>query len=502
MSPSPQVAIARPDRIFIDGGWQPTAAGNTIDVIDPSTEELYFSVAEAGPADMNQAIAAARRAFDDGQWSLAPPQERAHYLRAMAQALRLRLHDIAEMWPREAGILHRRAVSDLKGIPDVFDFYAGLADNFPFIEEAEPQGGGWAALVREPVGVVGAIVPWNSPLILIAYKIAPALLAGCTVVLKASPEAPGEAYVVAEIAESVGLPAGVLNIVTARREATAQLVRDPRIDKITFTGSTEVGRQIAAVCGDRVARCTLELGGKSAAVVLDDADIAGTAAVLAAAECNLAGQICSSLTRIIVTEDRHDDMVDALVSQFADVVVGDPFSDSSDMGPLAMGRQRDRVEAMVAAGLREGAVLAAGGRRPPGLDRGFYFEPTVFAQVRNDSVVAREEIFGPVLCVIPVGSEADAIATANDSIYGLNASVFTKDPTRAFDIARRLHSGTVGHNAFRTDFTISAGGFKQSGIGREGGRDGLHAYLESKTVILNGAPDAQPAHSAPAFCGE
>jgi aldehyde dehydrogenase (NAD+) len=350
------------------------------------------------------------------------------------------------------------------------------------------MGGKFGLLVREPVGVVGAIIPWNAPLGLITYKIAPALLAGCTVILKASPEAPGEAYVMAEIAEAVGLPPGVLNVVTADREVSELLVRDPRVDKITFTGSTVAGRKIAAICGERIARCTLELGGKSAAVILDDMDLATAAASIARAECFLTGQVCSSLTRIVVSQNRHDELVDALAGIFSQVQVGDPFDAQTHMGPLVAERQRDRVEGYIAKGVAEGATLAAGGGRPKHLDRGWFIEPTVFGNVDNSSTIAQEEIFGPVLSVIPAQNEQDAVAIANDTIYGLNASVFTNDVERARDVARQLRSGTVGHNAFRTDFGIAFGGFKQSGIGREGGTEGLHPFLETKTVILEGRP--------------
>jgi aldehyde dehydrogenase (NAD+) len=352
-----------------------------------------------------------------------------------------------------------------------------------------PTGPGFGLLVREPVGVVGAIIPWNAPIGMIIHKVSPALLAGCTVILKSSPEAPGAGYLLAEAAEEIGLPAGVLNVVTADRAVSELLVTDPRVDKITFTGSTAAGRRIASLCGDRIARCSLELGGKSAAVILDDADLEHAAAVLSQAECTLAGQVCSSLTRIIVSRSRHDEMVAALSASFGAVRVGDPFDDSTQMGPLAMERQRDRVEGYIAKAIDEGATLATGGGRPKGLDRGYYVEPTVFANVDNGSTIGREEVFGPVLSVIPARDETDAVRLANDSIYGLNSAVFTPDVARARAVAGELRAGTVGHNSFRTDFGIAFGGFKQSGIGREGGREGLIEFLESKTVILDGPPD-------------
>jgi acyl-CoA reductase-like NAD-dependent aldehyde dehydrogenase len=413
---------------------------------------------------------------------------RAEFLRGFASGLRDRAEDIGQIWPRESGALYQMARRGAAGVASVFDYYAGLAQTFPFEERAQPAMGEFGLLVREAVGVVGAIIPWNAPIGLITYKIAPALLAGCTVVLKCSPEAPGDAYVVAEIAEALGLPPGVLNVVTADREVSELLVRDARVDKITFTGSTAAGQRIASICGARIARCTLELGGKSAALILDDMDLQEAATTLARAECALAGQVCSSLTRIVVTRHRHDEFVEALASAFSSVIVGDPFDATTQMGPLVSSRQRDRVEGYIAKGQEQGAILVTGGGRPSGLDRGYYVEPTVFAQVDNSSAIAQEEIFGPVLSVIPADNEDHVVELANDTVFGLNASVFTHDVDRARQIAGRLRSGTVGHNAFRTDFSIAFGGFKQSGIGREGGTEGLLPFLETKTVILEGVP--------------
>jgi acyl-CoA reductase-like NAD-dependent aldehyde dehydrogenase len=282
----------------------------------------------------------------------------------------------------------------------------------------------------------------------------------------------------------------VLNVVTADRDVSELLVTNPAVDKITFTGSTAAGRRIASLCGERIARCTLELGGKSAAVVLDDMDLATAAKTLARAECGLNGQVCSSLTRVIVTKSRHDDLVEALAASFGRTRVGDPFDEASQLGPLVSERQRERVMGYIAKGVHEGATLATGGGLPEGLDRGFYVEPTVFGNVDNGSTIGREEIFGPVLAVIPAADEEDAVRLANDTIYGLNASVFTNDVDRARAVAGQLRSGTVGHNNFRTDFGMAFGGFKQSGIGREGGKEGLLPFLETKAVILEERPAA------------
>jgi aldehyde dehydrogenase (NAD+) len=480
--------IRHADRFFIGGQWVTPSSDAKIRVIDSGTEELFFTVAEAQAADISRAVEAARQAFDASPWPRLSHAERAEYLRAIGAELKRRTDDIGQIWPRESGVLHAIARHGGDGAARTFDAFAALADTFPFEEPAKPSVGQFGLIVREPVGVVGAIIPWNAPMGLISNKLAPALLAGCTVILKNSPEAPGEGYMIAEAAEAAGLPAGVLNVVTADREVSELLVRDPRVDKITFTGSTAAGRRIASICGERIARCTLELGGKSAAVILDDMDIETAAATLSQAECFLSGQVCSSLTRIVVSRNRHDELLEALASTFSQVRVGDPFDGQTQMGPLVASRQRDRVEGYIAKGIEDGATLATGGGRPKNLDRGWFVEPTVFGNVDNRSVIAQEEIFGPVLSVVPAEDEQDAIAVANDTIYGLNASVFTNDVNRAREVAGQLRSGTVGHNAFRTDFGIAFGGFKQSGIGREGGTEGLLPFLETKTVILEGRP--------------
>lgn len=482
--------IARPDRLFINGQWVEASSGKMIDVINPATEEVFVSVAEADEADINRAVAAAREAFDHGPWPLLSPEERGRYLRQMGERLNARVDDIARIWPSEMGSTHAVAHAFAGTIGGVYEYYADLADTFPFEERFEnpPGGGELALIVREPVGVVGAIIPWNASVNIMAYKIAPALLAGCTVVLKNSPEAPSSGYVMAEIAEAIGLPPGVLNVVTAQREASERLVRHPQVDKITFTGSLTAGKRIAGIAAERIARVTLELGGKSAAVVLDDYDIETAAQSIAGYACFLTGQVCSALSRVIVTRDRHDALVEALSASFAGVKVGDPFDPATGMGPIATRRQLEMVERYTNIGVSEGAILAHGGRRPAELDRGWFFEPTILAGVDNRATVAQEEIFGPVLTVIPADNEEHAIQLANDSIFGLNNSVFTNDVDRAYKVARQLQSGTVGHNVFRSDMRIGFGGFKQSGIGREGGVDGLRPFLENKTVILEGVP--------------
>ncbi|MEU6134388.1 aldehyde dehydrogenase [Nocardioides sp. NPDC047086] len=485
----PGAPIAHTGKFYIDGDWVEPSTTRTIDVVEAATEELYYSVAEAVETDVSRAIAAARRAFDEGPWPQMSPGERAEYLRAIAQGLADRSSDLVQIWPRETGIIASIVPAVLEEVPAAFNYYADLADRYPFEQEAPTSSGqGFGMIVGEPVGVVGAIVPWNTPMHLAAWKLAPALLAGCTVVVKASPEAPGAAYIIAEVVEKVGLPAGVVNVLTADREASEALVTDHRVDKITFTGSTGVGKRIAGIMAERIGRYTLELGGKSAAIILDDMDVSEAAASLTGGACFVSGQICASLTRIVVPRRRHDEMVEALADHFSKVKVGNPFDPSVQMGPLASQRQRERVLSYVQLGQDEGAKLAFGGNRPADLDRGWFVEPTVFGNVDNSSRLAQEEIFGPVTSVIAAADEEDAIRLANDSVFGLNASVFTHDSDRAREVARRLHAGTVGQNGNRADFGIGFGGFKQSGVGREGGVAGLLPYLENKTVVLDERP--------------
>jgi aldehyde dehydrogenase (NAD+) len=486
----PSEDVLHAGELFIGGSWIEPSSAATFEVINPSTEDHYLTVAEAREPDMDRAIAAARDAFDNGPWPEMTHGERAEYLRAIGDALDERLEHLARIWSSETGVVYSLATTRGVGFGRSFRYFASLAEEFPFMERHEPSvGGAVGLLIREPVGVVGAIVPWNSPLSLLVIKVAPALLAGCTVVIKASAEAPGEAYVFAEIAEAVGLPPGVVNVVVADREVSERLVRDPRIDKITFTGSTAAGRRIASLCGDRIARVSLELGGKSAAIILDDYDIAAAARTIAPRAVTITGQACASLTRMIVTRSRHDELVDALSDEFAKIRIGDPFDPATEMGPLATRTQRDRVETYIESAIREGATLASGGRRPEHLDRGFFIEPTVFANVDNSSTIGQEEVFGPILSVIPAENEQHALDLANDSIYGLNASIFTNDTNRAYQLSRRIRSGTVGQNGSRVDRTIAFGGFKQSGLQREGGKEGLLPFLETKLVVLDGEPD-------------
>lgn len=482
--------IAHPDRFFIGGEWVAPSSNGQVSITTPSTEELYLQFAEAQAADVNSAVAAAREAFDHGPWPRMSPVERAPYLRAMADALERRAAEVSHIWTSQMGILLSHARLFVDPLPKALRFYADFADTYPFLEVHNGLDAARNAfIVREPVGVAALIIPWNSPVHQIVYKTAPALLAGCTVIVKNSPETPGEGYLIAEIMEEVGLPKGVFNMLTADRAVSELLVRHEGVDKVSFTGSTAAGKKIAAICGERIARCTLELGGKSAAVVLDDYDVAKVAETITGSTCLITNQVCSALSRIVIPRHRHDEMVEAISAAFEAVRVGDPFAEETQMGPLAMSRQRDRVENYIARGVEEGATLATGGNRPAHLNRGYYIEPTVFADADPHLTICQEEIFGPVVTIIPSDGEDDAVEIANCTPYGLNSSVFTNDVDRAYRVGRRLRAGTVGHNSFQTDFSVSFGGFKQSGIGREGGREGLSPFLEAKAMMFDTVPD-------------
>lgn len=482
--------IRNPRRFFFGGDWVEPSSDSTIEVLDSATEEPFITVAEAQAPDVERAVAAAREAFDKGPWPRMSPAERGVWLEKIADAWTSRAGALADAWSAESGVLHSLSQHSHVGLTQVFRYYAGLGKSFAWEEKRTSATGQPALLVREPVGVVAAIIPWNAPAMLMANKAAPALIAGCSIIIKASPEAPATPYLFAEICEEIGLPKGVVNVLTADREVSELLVRHAGVDKVSFTGSTAAGRKIAAICGERIARVTLELGGKSPAVILDDYDVTKAATAIARTTPMMTGQVCAALTRVIVSERRHDALVDALAAEFEKIRVGDPFDSATQMGPLAMERQRDRVESYIALGKADGGKLATGGGRPAHLNRGYYVEPTVFGNVDNNWRIAREEIFGPVVSVIPAASEEQAVDIANDTIFGLNSSVFTEDPERAYAVGRRLRAGTVGVNGFKTDFSIAFGGFKQSGIGREGGLEGLHPYLETKTMVFDKAPAA------------
>ncbi|PWD43156.1 aldehyde dehydrogenase [Gordonia paraffinivorans] len=471
---------------YIDGGWRTPSGSATIPVISPLTEEEFGSVPEATTADVDAAVAAARTAFRSSGWRDLSPADRAAHLRRFADELDKRAEDRATAVTSENGMPIALARFAEGAAPvQLLRYYADLVESTPVEETRTSQPLPGSTIVRrEAIGVVGAIAPWNFPAILSMFKIAPALAAGCTVVLKPSPETSLDAYVLAEAAIAAELPAGVLNIVNGGSEIGRHLVSHPHVDKVAFTGSTPAGREIGRVCGELIRPVTLELGGKSAALVLDDADLEQTVGGLATASLLNTGQTCYMSTRILVPGSRYDEYLDAISAMCASLPVGDPMDESVAVGPLASSRHRDRVLSLIERGRTEGGTVTTGGGTPSGVDRGFFVEPTVFTGIDNSATIAREEVFGPVLTVLRYDDVDDAIALANDSSYGLGGTVWTSDPERGVDVARRVETGSFGVNYFNLDWGSPFGGVKASGIGRELGPEGLAAYQNLKSIFL------------------
>lgn len=471
-------------KLFIGGEWIDPSSSSTIEVISPHTEEVIGRVPEAREADVDRAVAAARQAFDHGPWPRMTPAERADAMASLEAALQKRSDELATTITTEMGSpISFSHLGQVMASLMVLNYYATLAREYPF-EEVRTGMLGPVMVRREPVGVAAAIVPWNVPLFVIMLKLGPALAAGATVVLKPAPETPLDAMMLAGAVEEAGLPKGVFNVVPAGREVGEYLVTHPDIDKVGFTGSTAAGRRIAALCGERLRRVTLELGGKSAAIILDDADLNKIVPEIPPCAMMNNGQACAAQTRILASRKRYDEVVDALAAQVRSLKVGDPMDPETFCGPLVAKRQRERVEGYIKAGRDEGAKVAVGGGRPAGLDKGWYVEPTVFAKVDNSMRIAQEEIFGPVVVVIPYDDPADAVRIASESDYGLSGTVWTSDVDRGLDIARQVRTGTYTVNGFMMDFGSPFGGFKSSGIGRELGPEGLVAYLEPKSINL------------------
>jgi aldehyde dehydrogenase (NAD+) len=483
------ITIRNTDKIWIGGNWVTAHSGRMIELISPNTEQVIGTVAEADDMDMDAAVAAARAAFDTGPWSRTTPAERVALLKKMSTHLHARNDELAKCWTLQMGGLASFAGMMHSGATMTFDTIIGIAENFEFVEQRPSKAVHTALVAYEPVGVVAAIAPWNGPYGIMLNKVAYSLAAGCTVIMKPSPETPLEAYIIAEAAEAAGLPSGVVNLVCGHREASDHLVCNPGVDKVSFTGSTVAGKRIASVCGERIARCTLELGGKSAVIIADDFPIEGAAQLLTGTLNMMSGQVCAMLSRAIVPKMRHDKLATAIAAEMKKVVVGYSDDPATQLGPLAMKRQLERVEMYIDEG-KKTADLVHGGGRPAHLNHGYFIEPTLFANVDNKSRIAQEEIFGPVLCLIPCEDEEDAIRIANESNYGLNGSVLTGSHEKAYAIGRRIRTGGFGQNGLRMDFGLPFGGFKQSGIGREGGVEGLMAYLEQKTMLLDGLPAA------------
>ncbi|BDB44086.1 MULTISPECIES: aldehyde dehydrogenase [Mycobacterium] len=476
------------EELLVGGEWRKPASKGRISVVCPSTEEVIGQVPDAGVDDVDAAVQAARTAFDQGTWRAMTVAERADVLERALQLLGSRIDEISRLVTAQMGLPVSIAGIQIPGALDTGRFFLQAAQADPVSEVRQTQTCA-AAVIKEPVGVVASIAPWNGPFNMAIAKIIPALVTGCSVVYKPAPETPLDAFFIAEAFTQAGLPAGVFNLITGDRETGAALVAHPGIDKVSFTGSTAAGREIGRECGGSFKRLQLELGGKSAAIVLDDADIAATMTGLAMGCFFNTGQVCAAYSRVLLPASRYDEFAAALVATAESFVVGDPFDPATTMGPLVSARQRDRVLSYIEAGKNEGAVIATGGGIPAGLEKGFYVEPTVFTGAENSMRICREEIFGPVVAVLRYDNLEQAIAIANDSDYGLHGAVFTTDPARAADVARRVRTGTFSVNAFVYNIEAPFGGVKNSGIGRDTGPEAVQAYYELKTVNLD-APTA------------
>lgn len=469
--------------LFIGGDFRP--ATSRVPVIEAATEKPLGIAGCATPADIDDAVAAAHSS-EAKAWSAAEPAERAETLKRYGAALKARADATARLVSRENGM----PISLSRAVNGAFPaalvrYYATLIANSD-LEQTRPSLIGHTIVRREPVGVVGAITPWNYPQALAVMKLAPALAAGCPVVLKSAPETALDSLVFAEAAIEAGLPPGVLSVVPGDASAGAHLVSHPGIDKVAFTGSTAAGRAIGAACGQLIRPVTLELGGKSAAVVLDDADVQSTVAGLRSASFANNGQTCHLSSRILVPRSRYDEFVEAIAALARELTVGDPLDEHTEIGPLVSARQRERVLGHIDIGKASGARLMAGGAIPPGQLRGWFVEPTVFADVDNADHIAQEEIFGPVVVIIPYRDEAEAIAIANDSRFGLAGTVWSDDTERATAVARALRTGSVGVNDYQLDIRSPFGGVKASGLGRELGPEGLDAFQVLKSIYRVG----------------
>ncbi|GAB2866425.1 aldehyde dehydrogenase [Actinocorallia aurea] len=466
---------------FIGGEWVAPAGTGVIDVVSPHTEEVIGRVPDGSEADIDAAVAAARRAFDEGPWPRMSPAERAEIVGRLSAIYAANIEPMSQLVTEEMGSPALFSMFAQAAIPQmVLQYYVDLAATYKWEDERQGMQGP-VSVVREPVGVVAAIVPWNVPQFTLMLKLAPALIAGCTIVAKPSPETPLDTYLLAEWIKEAGIPEGVVNIVPAGREVGAYLVAHPDVDKVSFTGSTAAGRSIAEVCGRQLKRVTLELGGKSAAIILEDADLASTVEGFKLASLMNNGQACAAQTRILAPRSRYDEVADALATMVGGMAVGDPADFGTEIGPLVAQRQQERVEGYIRIGQDEGAKVLVGGLDRPH-DRGWYVAPTVFGGVTNDMRIAREEIFGPVLALLAYDDEEEAIRIANDSDYGLGGSVWTADEEHGVAVARRIRTGSCGVNLYSIDPATPFGGYKSSGLGRELGPEGLDAYLELKSI--------------------
>jgi aldehyde dehydrogenase (NAD+) len=481
------------DKLYVGGDWAAPLGSDTIQVQSAATEEVIGSVPDGSERDIDAAVDAARTAFDDPHgWSTWEPARRAEVLARFADELEARAGETATRVSNQNGMPIAVAEMFEGGFPALLlRYYSQLMTDTPQEEIRPGMLGGQSLVRKDPIGVVAAIVPWNVPQGITFLKLAPALAAGCTVVLKPAPETVLDAFLMAEAAKAANLPSGILNIVPAGREVGAYLVEHPGVDKVSFTGSTAAGRAIAETCGRLLRPVTLELGGKSAAIVLDDADLLSNMEKFFGATLLNNGQICWLGTRILAPQARYQEVVDTVTGLVSSLKIGNPLDRETQMGPLVSSRQRDRVESYIAKGSADGGLLTTGGSRPADLDRGWFVQPTVFANVDPNHTIAQEEIFGPVLSIISYADEVEALQIANGTDYGLGGSVWTADPDRGAAFARKVQTGTVGVNGYVNDPTAPFGGIKASGMGRELGPEGLSPFQTFKTVYLDvGAPQA------------
>ena len=472
------------DKLFIGGMWTSPSTNEVIEVHSPATGEYVGRVPLAAAADVDAAVAAARRAFDDGPWPSTPPAQRAAVIEAAVKLLEDRKDYFTYLLTGEVGAPPTIVETmHWAGSLGSLNFFAGAADKVTW---TETRNGAYGQTIvsKEPVGAVGAIVAWNVPLFLAVNKLGPALLAGCTVVLKPAAETPLTANALAEVFAEAGLPEGVLSVVPGGVETGQALTSHADLDMLTFTGSSDVGREIGKRAADMLKPCTLELGGKSAAIILEDVDLAAAVPMLVFSGLMNAGQGCVNQTRILAPRSRYDEIVEAIKNFVEALPVGLPSDPATQIGPLISERQRARVEGYIKKGIAEGARLVTGGGRPEGLDSGYFVQPTVFADVGNEMTIAQEEIFGPVLCIIGYDTEDDAIRIANDSVYGLAGSVWTTDVPKGIEISAKIRTGTYGINWYAFDPGSPFGGYKNSGIGRENGPEGVEHFCQSKSVLL------------------
>ncbi len=483
-------AITSHDELFIGGEWVKPFGSDVIEVISPFSEETIATVPAGTVEDVDRAVAAARGALTSKAWTSMGLEDRIAMVLRLRDLLAGNAEELAQAITAEMGcpISQSRNIQVPNPIR-ILESYVETAKTYPF-EELRHSSNGHALVLREPVGVVAGVTAWNVPLSLTMQKLVPALLAGCTIVMKPSPETPLDAYIVARLLQEAGCPPGVVSIIPADRDVSEYLISHPEVNKVTFTGSSAAGRRIAEVCGKDLRRVTLELGGKSAAVVLDDADLGAVAESMRMGSFRNNGQICTLKTRVMVPADKRDELVSRVNDMLDTMPVGDPTDEATQIGPLVTARQRSIVEDFIATGRSEGASLVRGGGRPA-CDRGWFVEPTIFADVHPDATIAQREIFGPVVAITSYESEDEAVAMANNSTYGLNGAVFSSDPARAVAVARRLETGTVEVNGSPAGFNAPMGGVKLSGLGREFGREGIDPFTEFKSI---GIPEETAAY--------